>query len=188
MTVVLSAVALILAGAVVLLFAMMGELASRIPEAEPDRPWIRKNEDVLAGRLPDSWPPELAGIPARADAVLVVLSTVCNSCRAIAGQLAAHTDWADVALVVSTPASPDGHDFIAEFGLGSVPHFVDHGGDWVRRQFGVQSSPTAVALRAGRSVGGYSFSDALTLRTRISGELAGEPGNNTDTKKEAANV
>lgn len=182
MTVVLSAVSLILAGAVVLLFAMMGELASRIPEAEPDRPWMRKNEDVRAGRLPDSWPPELAGTREHADAVLVVLSTVCNSCRAIAGQLADHTDWHEAAVVISTPAAADGHDFVAEFGLESFPRFIDEGGDWVRTQFGVQSSPTAVALRSGRSAGGYSFSDALTLRTRLPGALA---HNDTDTQKEA---
>ncbi|MQA86077.1 MAG: hypothetical protein GEV03_15965 [Streptosporangiales bacterium] len=188
MIVLLSAVSLVLAIAIVVLFAMMGELASRIPEPGPRRTWMEPIKDVQLGRIPESWPPELAQVPERDHSVVLVLSTVCSSCRAHGAELENHTDWAEAALVVSTPVAANAEAFVAEFGLGSFPHYVDEGGDWVRAEFEVASSPVALVLRSGRLVGAYSFSDLDTLRSRLHEQLDRIEDSRADAEKEVETV
>lgn len=189
MIVLLSAVSLVLAAAIVMLFAMLGELASRVPEPEPQRTWIEPIEDIQTGQMPKKWPAELARVlEPDHSALLIVLSTVCTSCRAIAAELANHTDWVGAALVVSTPVAANGRAFVAEFGLGSFPHYVDENGNWVRTEFGVESSPIALVIRDGRLVDAYSFSDTGTLRTRLSAQVDQTRGNRTSADKKAGAV
>lgn len=189
MIVLLSVVSLLLAAAIVMLFAMLGELASRVPEPEPQRTWMEPIEGIQLGQMPKSWPAELAQVPERDHSVLlVVLSTVCTSCRAIAAELVNHTDWSEAALVVSTPAAANGKAFVAEFGLESFPHYIDEGGDWVRSEFGVESSPIALVVREGRLAGAYSFSDTVTLRARLPAQVDQTQGSRADSEKKAGVV
>jgi hypothetical protein len=160
---------LVLAGAVVVLFAMLAELASRVPQPEP--PWVQPLEEARLGHVPAAYPADLADDVSEERHVLLVLSTVCQSCQAIAVQLVEdHADWADVALVISTADRRNGEDFVARHKLGRFTYYIDEGGDWVSGEFGVQTSPTALVLRNGRLASAYAFSDVATLRSAVTEE------------------
>jgi hypothetical protein len=160
---------LTLAAAIVVLFAMMGELSSRVPEpgaAQRDTT-VRPVEDARIGHAPQVWP---AGLPDPADAVLLVLSTACGSCKDVAGQLGtdpAHADWPEVAVVVSTAGKQTGEEFVTTHGLDRFPHYIDEGGEWTVGEFGVQLSPTALVLRSGRLASAHVFNDVTSLRNAI---------------------
>jgi len=159
---------LVLAVAVVVLFAMIGELAARVPAAETGAGWVRPTDEARLGSVPEVWPPELAHAPDRDTYVLLVLSTVCNSCKAVAAQLVdGQADWDGVGIVVSTASRRNGDDFVAERRLGGFVSYVDESGSWSREQLGVESSPTAVVLRRGRVVAAYAFSDLALLRSEV---------------------
>jgi hypothetical protein len=161
-------VLLVFAVAIVVLFAMLAELASRVPSREPDTPWTRPLEEARVGRVPEAWPADFAG---KEHPVVLVLSTACQSCRAVAVQLSEeHADWADVALVISTSSRPLGDEFVAQYKLGRFTYYIDEGGDWVSEEFGVRTSPSALVFRDGRLATAHVFSDVATLRSMVSGE------------------
>lgn len=165
MMLVIGLVLLVQAMAIVVLFAMLGELASRVPE--PRRPGVQAVGEAQLGAVPTVWPDEFSRVMRMEQPVLLVLSTVCNSCRSVAADLVNHTDWTEAALVVSTSAADKGSGFVAEFALGGFPHYVDEGGSWVKNEFGVDTSPTALVFRGGQLVSAYTFSDLATLRSRL---------------------
>lgn len=71
-----------------MLFAMFGELPTRVAEAPPQArsTEIIPLENARLGHVPDIWPAELPG--EREDLpVLLVLSSACSSCADIADQL-----------------------------------------------------------------------------------------------------
>jgi hypothetical protein len=160
---------LVLAAAVVVLFAMLAELASRIP-ADSRTPVVQPVDGVALGHAPDGWPP---GLPAAEQCVLLVLSPTCSSCADIARQLsegAAHLDQARLGLVIPAMARGarlGGEEFVAQHRLERFRHHLDEGGDWVATQFGVRLSPVALVFRAGRLTAAYSFNDIAALWTRV---------------------
>jgi hypothetical protein len=108
--------------------------------------------------------------------VLLVLSTICASCQTVARQLA---DQPDIALdrpwgVVVTCGDPaKGEDFIARYGLGRLPHFLDVGGDWVRAEFNIQSSPVAVLVAHSTVETVLLFNDVAALNAVSARTFAG---------------
>lgn len=157
--------------AVVGLFAMMGELASRVPEPEseqidPDAP-PRPLEDVRLGAEPDSWPAELAEVADQPVAHVLVFGATCGTCRRI---LSGGTGPLDVlsprpAIVISAAGSEAGAEFVAEHPmLADYPHAIDAGGEWLKRNFGVGISPTVLVLAHGRLQSAHTFSAATMLR------------------------
>lgn len=177
MLVVFAFALLILAAAVVILFAMLAELATRVPErSTPARdPRVRPLEEARLGRAPDVWP---AALPDVDRATLLVLSTACSSCRDVAGQLTVdpgHTDWADVAVVVSSASRQNGEEFVSQLGLDGFPVYVDEGGEWVTAEFGVQTSPGALVFRAGRLISAHVFNDVTALRSALETAQYEEP-------------
>lgn len=145
-------VLLLLAGGMVALFAMVGELASRVGDPANPAPAsteVEPLEDARTGHTPAVWPPGLAAIGAADTAVLLVLSTICSSCQLVARQLVRQPDitldrpWG---VVVTCGDAAKGEEFIAQYDLGQLPHFLDVGGEWARTEFQVQSSPVAVLL------------------------------------------
>ncbi|WP_165970637.1 hypothetical protein [Actinomadura sp. 6K520] len=174
------AVLLILAAAVVLLFAMFGELTSRLPtereEAAARDPEIWPLEDARLGTAPAGWPGELAGLAAGAgdkDAArsVLVLSTACSTCKDVAKQLSEELDrgaGGDMAVVVSTAERARGERFVQQYGLHRLTHYVDEGGAWVAEEFNVRMSPTALVVRDGRLESALVFQDVQALRTTIS--------------------
>jgi hypothetical protein len=172
-------VLLLLAGGMVALFAMVGELASRVGDpANPAPPsaQVEPVEDARTGHSPAVWPAGLETIGVADTAVLLVLSTVCSSCQTVAGQLAERPDIAldrPWGVVVTCGDVARGEEFVAQYGLGWLPHFVDVNGDWVRGEFNVQSSPVAVLLAHSTVEEALLFNDVAALNAASARSLGG---------------
>jgi hypothetical protein len=173
MEVAFAAVLLVLAAAIVLLFAMMAELAARIPSADGgarDRT-VTPLGEAHVGAAPDDWPRPLDAVVAGRDqALLLVLSSACASCEDVASQISAELDAGDVAdtaVLVSCGDPAVGEDFVARHRLRRLPCYVDASGRWVKGAFGVQTSPSALILRDGRLESALVFTDLMALRAGI---------------------
>lgn len=166
-------VVLLLAGGVVLLFAMFGELASRLPEPQG----TERNQDVWAletgtiGAAPEIWPASLEShVTAPDPRLLFVLSTACAPCKGIAAQLSDELSaghMPDVALVISTASHDNGEAFVKQYQLDALPHYIDEGGTWVRTELGVDTSPSALTIHDGRLESVVAFQDIHALRAVV---------------------
>lgn len=175
---------LVLAAAIVMLFAMFGELSSRVAES-PSAPVrdkrIQPLDDARIGLIPDSWP---ASLPGPSDAVLLVLSTACGACTDVAAQLRSdHVGWDEVGVVISTSGRQMGEDFVETHGIGGFSHLVDEGGVWAREELGVQQSPTALVFRSGRLRSAVAFHDVTSLRSHVE-EVDSQPAQDQEPHKE----
>jgi hypothetical protein len=155
---------LLLAAAVVLLFAMMGELASRLPGQEGEvagrlAPIAGYREDVTAG----DWPAELAPLSHEPATALLVLSPICTTCGKVAASLTSRTLDPPVGLVISAHDRSSGEEFIATHTLETFPYFIDDGGVWTSSKVGINQSPTALLFNDGKITGVYSFSDVTSV-------------------------
>ena len=179
-------VLLVLAVAVIVLFAMVGQLAGSAGVESRGRTDPTGRADAADGSGSGTWPASLAGL--EDDCVLLVLSTVCTSCTAVAAQLSdgRYRDWADVGIVISTGGTVRGTDWVAEKGLGSFRHYLDDGGQWTSAEFGVRTSPCALIIRDGVLVAAYIFHNVEALRDRISSDhkLLQASARSTATSKE----
>lgn len=168
---VLALAVLVLAIAVVILFAMLGQLAGRVPEPEQRVPFLKSLPEIPLGGVPGEWPP---GLPGRQECTLIVLSTICRSCADIAQQLSAEPGYADrpdVGLVIATGArAGGGEEFVERHSLQRFRYFIDEHGDWVSAQFDLRFSPAALVLRGGRLESAYSFNDVAALLVRVGEE------------------
>jgi hypothetical protein len=184
MDIVFAFVLLVLAGSLVLLFAMMGALASRVPD--PARPAdrsqsVRSLEQARLGHSPAVWPPGLSRLASADKSLLLVLSTACGSCVDVAKQLSADVtrDRAgDIAVVVSCADRDAGEDFVHRHGLKAVAHLVDEGGTWVKSEFDVMMSPTGLVFHDGRLESALMFADLDALRTaafHVDDDLSPQP-------------
>jgi hypothetical protein len=159
---------LVLAGAVVLLFAMFGELASRVGEPEENGRWTgtRPLEEARLGAQPSRWPPELSAVGNAPQGLLLVLSPSCGSCQEVARQLVLEggpSPARPFALAVSCSAGEVGRNFIEEQSLEPYPHFIDEAGEWVRTELDVHSSPVGLFFADGRLVAAHVFGDVNAL-------------------------
>jgi hypothetical protein len=156
---------------VVILFAMMAELWSRLAPLAPlsgVATAISPLEGARIGTSDIDWPSELSQVPLLADATLVVLSTSCATCRDVAGQLSSRGSGGSrlpdsLFVVVSCPHEAMGEDFVQRYSLRDAPHIVDSGGEWAKTQLGVQTSPSAVVFRYGRLETAFTFASAEAL-------------------------
>src|SRR5574340_91912 len=146
---------LVLAGAVVLLFAMLGELTARLPYLSLGYrdPFVKPLEEARLGATPTVWPEQLEGVADGGQAsVLIVLSTSCVSCDNVAIQLQQRTrsgSMAGRAVVVSCRDARTGENFVRRHSLDQLSYYIDERGDWLETSFGVRTSPTALVLREG---------------------------------------
>jgi hypothetical protein len=159
---------LVLAGAVVLLFAMFGELASRVGEPEQGGRWkgTRPLEEARLGAEPSGWPAALAVVGAAPEGLLLVLSPSCGSCQEVAKQLMTEGGPGRArpfALEVSCNGIEAGRGFIEQYSLEQYPHFLDDAGEWVRTELDVQSSPVGLFFADGRLVAAHVFGDVNAL-------------------------
>jgi len=180
---VLAFVVLLLAAAMVALFAMLGELYTRIGGAPAATDPLA---EATVGQRPDTWPPELARLAAADDGVLLVLSTSCVSCNGVAAELRERPQPLPgyvVGVALSTPDPERADEFMARYGMRRDAVYVDQGGDWVTRTFGVQTSPSALFLRAGQVDSAVLFSDIASLRAAAPVKQATGPA--VPTSKEA---
>jgi bacterioferritin-associated ferredoxin len=182
MEVVFAVALLVLAAAVVLLYAMVAELASRTPAAEGRSTALRPVPDAPLGRAPAAWPAALAGLAQRDTALLLVLSTACGSCADVAAQLRAAeradpAAAADIGLVISCGTADAGREFLQTHGLAGFPHLIDEDGGWVSEEFEVRVSPTGLVLHGGQLEAALLFSDLTALRA------AAVPGRAEDARR-----
>jgi hypothetical protein len=173
MEIVFGAVILILAAAIVLLFAMLGELNSRLPG---DQSAARRGSDVFPledaalGVRPATWPAELPRIDSADPRTVLVLSTACATCEDVAKQLDDELSGGgggDMAVVLSTGDRQRAEDFMRRHGLHRLPVYVDEGGDWVGEELGVRVSPTALVMSSGRLESALIFQDVSALRAAV---------------------
>jgi hypothetical protein len=161
---VLAFVVLLLAAAVIALFAMLGELYARLGGAKGPTPTL---DEAKVGQQPAAWPKELSRVATAPDGLLMVLSTSCASCARVADQLRDRADplpGYDTAVALSTPDQATADAFVAEHGLRPRSTFIDVRGKWVTGEFGVQTSPSALFLRGGRLDSALVFMDVDSLR------------------------
>ncbi len=172
MLIVLSFAVLVLAIGMLVLFAMMGELSSRVPQGGgPERSAvISPLETERIGHSPAYWPPGLSHLK-QGDGCLLVLSSSCTSCQDVALQVTrnpGHLEWQEMAVLVSAFDAKVGKEFVTGHGLESVPHHVDERGSWVAGEFSIRQSPVALTFSGGQLMAAYSFHDVAALRAAIS--------------------
>jgi hypothetical protein len=163
MTVLISLTLLAFTAALVLLYAMVGELASRVPRAVQDgggRDFVAPLTDFRPGAAPADWPAPLRALQDEEQAVLLVLSPACSSCNRVAGELSARDGdgfGLPVGVVVSSADRRTGEAFAARHGLHRLPCHVDARGAWVSAGFGVRTSPAALVVSRGVAAEAYLF-------------------------------
>ncbi len=159
MIVALLVITAVLAVAVVFEFAMIGDLASRlgssVQSSEPVST-LRRLIDLDRGRVIEGAPFDVPD-----QVALIILSTVCTTCGAIASDLPHLTgqlrDAMPLRIVVSTPRKSAGDEFVRQHGLGDSNVWVDDRGDWCREALGVSLSPAVLLVEAGVIRDGYLF-------------------------------
>jgi len=164
----------------VLLFAMFGELASRVGDPEDNGRWTgtRPLEEARLDAEPSRWPAELATVAAAPEAMLLVLSPTCGSCQEVARQLVTEGGPSRVrpfALAVSCSAAEVGRAFIEEQSLERYPYFIDETGEWVRTELDIHSSPVALFFAHGRLVAAHVFGDVNVLNS-LADNVFAQPG------------
>lgn len=162
-----ASVLLIMAAAIVVLFAMLGELATRLPQPAVERGSTLKPIDgARIGHVSSWWPPQLSRLNDAKDGVLLVLSSACASCEGIGQQLQQGADLPDseFGILVSCGNKDSGQDFIARHKLERFGFYIDKGGEWVRSEFNVMMSPSALFFNEGRLETALVFDDLKMLR------------------------
>jgi hypothetical protein len=173
MTLFLAIAVLVMAAAIVLLFAMMGELTARLPRLGVGYrdPTVRPLPEVRIGARAAHWPSELLQFANQDDAAcLVVLSTACATCEDVAQQMAEHLSGGSqvpTGIVVSCADRRTGEEFVRRHGLDGFPVYVDEEGEWVSREFGARTSPSGLVLRQGVVDAAYVFGDMAALEKAI---------------------
>jgi len=165
---------LVMAAAIVLLFAMMGELTARLPHLSVGYrdPVVRPLPEVHIGARATRWPDELRDLANdEGPACLVVLSTACATCGDVAEQLAEHLSRRSrvpTGIAVSCADRRAGEELVRRHDLSRLPVYVDERGEWVGREFGARTSPSGLVLRQGVVDAAYVFGDVVALEKAIS--------------------
>jgi len=161
---------LLLAAAVVVLFAMMGELASRISDPDDVTDRVTPLAEFTRGASSAYWPAGLASLADQSWAALLVLSPICATCNKVAAELTGYPQerlGESIGIVVSCSSRDTGDAFIDRYSLGHLPHLVDEGGVWVTESFGVKMSPSALVLEEGVLTEAYTFGKVDALLGQI---------------------
>jgi len=166
---VLAVAVLVLTGAVILLYAMVGELAARFEESvlgNSVRSFVRPLPDAPLNKSPKSWPAALTGISHARPGALLVFSTSCMSCERLAPLLPSAIESfpiSDVALAIASPRRDLAESFVERHGLQLVRPWIDDGGKWLRDDVGVTTSPVCLIFDVGQLTAALSFSDFSIL-------------------------
>jgi hypothetical protein len=162
---------LVLTAAVGLLFAMMGELTSRLPAADGrSADTVTPLDDYHPGATADDWPAGLLELSTRSRSALLVLSPVCSTCDGVAAELSSSPPGAvgtPLGLVVSCGDRERGEEFVVKHSLQAVPHLIDEGGAWATGNFGVNMSPSALLFENGVLTEGYRFGTFHALQDKL---------------------
>lgn len=158
---------LLLTIAIVVLYAMMGELASRLPAEGSDAAnWMQELAGSRIGASAAVWPDNLLPFANMQHGVVLVLSPTCTTCNKVAGELGKIADGF-VGVVVSAGDRKAGEDFLATNAIGRFRHFVDEGGAWTTGNFDVSTSPTALVFKKGVLTQAYNFGSIDAIKEVI---------------------
>src|SRR5690606_18900164 len=143
--------------------SQVGAPAGDLPP--PDTP-PRPLAEARLGAEATQWPAEFADLPEQPLAYVVVFGATCNSCHRIASGATGSLDLNPrPAIVISCPTERRGADFAAAHPLvTSHPYAIDVGGEWLRGNFGVGTSPAILAFAHGRLRSAHTFTSAPMLR------------------------
>jgi hypothetical protein len=157
----------VLTVAMVGLFAMMGELAARVPDdgAQEDTGPPRPIQQVALDVIPGKWIDEVAYLEQQEFGVAVVFSTSCASCQRIASGATGKLDLPpDAAVVISSSSQELGEQFVEDNPmLRRYRHVVDPGGTWLTENLGVDISPSVLTFQYGRLTSAHTFATASVL-------------------------
>lgn len=178
------------------LFAMMGELSSKVDAISSSgggnesvhSSWGFELEDWTSPRQPVDLPQELSSLEGQAASIILVLSTTCASCSTLVDQglSALHRPAAKglgVGIALATQGRSSAALWLADHEalIDQFPLFVDETGSWSRQYLGVDMSPSAVHVVDGFPVRAYTMSSADEL-VRIL-EEEGEDGKAAPAKQ-----
>lgn len=144
----------ILCTAVIGLFAMMGELVSRVDKASPggESDALIPLDKALVDHAPAAWLAGLDEIPDAHLAVLIVLSSSCTSCvRVASGATGTIPEMGDsTRIIVSTPDLESGAAFVASHpDIARFRPVIDPMGNWLASQAGIDTSPAVLVFQRG---------------------------------------
>lgn len=140
-----------LSAAVLVLFAMMGELTSRMERISQgsgfDEQLSPTGTPILAARVghrPEWYPTDME-IDSGVHTVLVV-STVCTSCSALVAELVEQQRFDDLLVLVVCRTEETGWDFVERHDLRRHASgvYLDLTGFWLLEEFNIASSPAVV--------------------------------------------
>ena len=160
---------LLLACAVVLLFAMFGELAAKVgPALDGAASHVGPLDGAKIGAVPSSWPEQLDQVQTADHTLLLALSTSCSTCQKVAEQVSAQ-DRPGYVIALACPDQGTGAEFIRAHGLAGLPYYLDPAGEWLRTELGVQESPASLVFQHGQLVSARVFTDIRALATTNAG-------------------
>lgn len=158
------------------LFAMFGELASRVDHATGDG-YDEKNDslspsDHSAGRRIAGWPDSLSEFASADDVLLMLLSPACGSCTRIAPYVAQHPAIVQrevpVALLIPCSSQDVGERFAADAGLPETTRKAfDVDGAWARAELGIDYSPVVVHIQNGKIRGAWVFGSMASIEKLV---------------------
>jgi hypothetical protein len=163
---------LLLTAGVLLLYVMVGELASTAgfgsgaADNGASRPTYQEYEEPK-GRSVNPWPDSWKPLPQGSGRVLA-LSTVCSSCQEITQNREALRSIAsrDLLVVISAASRSSAAGMVAavrEFEEDLLGVHVDEHGDWLRHACGVDTSPTILFVRESTITSAYNVSSAQSV-------------------------
>ena len=162
---------LLLTVAIVVLYAMMGELATRIREPDGDNAsHVTPLADFTRGAAPTNYPTGLASLANRERMALVVLSPICTTCDKVAAELASYEPdemGLPFGVVVSTGTRETGEEFVEHHALDRFPYVVDEGATWITGTLGVKMSPSALVFENGVLTEAFTFTNVQAILGRI---------------------
>ncbi len=139
--------------AVAILFAMIGELSTRVTGSEA-RPQSGPVQQLAEARIGSS----ASGLPTsfeRREGVILIFSTACHACQQLAPQAARFFRDYPVQLVgvlISCATAEAGGQFVERYGITGVVTHLDINGELSTGVLGVSLSPAAVAVDAANIV------------------------------------
>jgi len=173
---------IILAVAVVALFAMMGELVTRVDSISAHNissqrgveDWATVLEEFTAKSAPTSWPSELQSVRNLPSKLVIVVSTSCRSCAHFLDGNLDILDGLSPALVVSCPSKDRADSFLKKHPVGNNgwPVYRDVMGQWSRDELGIDVSPSAVLFRDGEPLTAFTMTSAQSLAEAAAEKLA----------------
>lgn len=185
MLTILMAIAItILAVAMVALFAMMGELASKVEATRPARggsdvdEWAQVLKGFTFHKVPGRWPQALHSIRGASRALVVILSTSCRTCDYFAEGRLQDLDSFESAFILSCSSEERARAFIEahpQLNHGR-PLFVDEGGSWIKEELGLETSPSAVLLEHDQPRAAFLMSSPASLAVTVNEYLKAEGG------------